>query len=474
MRYLFNVLFIGLGPHARHHHFKIIQMMEDFFQIRCCAIVDLFSQKDLIQEYLKVQGKTDVPVLHIDDREKDCRELTFSTQRTLSLLVDKYKINKVIISTEPKAHFAYIQWAIDEGLDFLVDKPIFSETYENVLKNGKSELYNYFLEASHGICQKEINASVMMPRRLHPAILRIYDYLKNFVRHYKVPITHINFYHGEGMWNMPNEFFTRENHPYKYGYGAYFHTGYHFIDLLMYILKINMDVEKGNYDRIEFALTTTRPVDVCTMFGKDAYYKLIGFSDTNDFFVKLENMGEIDWQLLINFCIKDVVYATGNLDMQQTNYSARKSKELPADVYKNNGRVYHEIISIDVAHLLSIKMMRMTIGDQRNKEKYRNKEEDFVIHIYRNQNLVGGKAFEEIVIPYQSQVYINNRRIEMNLGDVARYNVIFDWLFNSSERTSFATHNKSMRLFAEIQTLLAQMHVCNKTIGCSTVSLQNK
>ncbi len=197
-------MFIGLGPHAKHHHFKIMQIM------------------------------------------------SFFAKRALNLLVDKQKINKIIISTEPKAHMAYIRWAIDKGLDFLVDKPIFSETYGDVLRNGKSELYKHFLKASNDICRKGINASVMMPRRLHPAILLICDYLTNFISNYNVPITHTNFYHGEGMWNMPNEFFTRENHPYKYGYGAYFHTGYHFIDLLLYILKINMYLGKGDYDLLKY------------------------------------------------------------------------------------------------------------------------------------------------------------------------------------------------------------------------------
>ena len=37
---------------------------------------------------------------------------------------------------------------------------------------------------------------------------------------------------------MPHDY-DIENHPYKYGYGKLFHSGYHFIDLLAEFVKLN-------------------------------------------------------------------------------------------------------------------------------------------------------------------------------------------------------------------------------------------
>lgn len=34
------------------------------------------------------------------------------------------------------------------------------------------------------------------------------------------------------MWNTEEEIFSREDHPYRYGYGALCHSGYHYIDIL--------------------------------------------------------------------------------------------------------------------------------------------------------------------------------------------------------------------------------------------------
>ena len=42
---------------------------------------------------------------------------------------------------------------------------------------------------------------------------------------------------------MPHDL-LKENHPYKYGYGKLFHSGYHFIDLLSDLIKINNNLCK--------------------------------------------------------------------------------------------------------------------------------------------------------------------------------------------------------------------------------------
>lgn len=378
-------------------------------------------------------------------------------------------ISNAIISTEPKAHYAYIKWAVEQGLDFLVDKPIFTETYGEVITNGHSTLYKRFLEINNQIQDVGVNAAIMMPRRMHPALTMVYSYLKDFVKTFGVPIAHLNFYHGEGMWNMPNEFFTRDNHPYNRGYGALFHTGYHFVDLIMFILKINELINRGSYDMAEFALAIVNPADVCGMIGEKAYTKLIGVSSLTHYINNMTFLGEVDWQLLLNMYSSNSIIATCNLDMRQSNYSARKSSILPRDVYKKNGRIYHELLEIEVPHLLTIHLARMTVGDQKDRKHVSHKEEDFVVQIYRNQNIVGGNAFEEIVFPYDSELNIDSNIIKMNLGDIARYGVIHDWLYNSSEATSWSSHQYSMKLFAEIHTLIAKLHNSGTSMGYTKV-----
>ena len=80
---------------------------------------------------------------------------------------------------------------------------------------------------------------VQCQRRYHDGYLFIVDYLRKFIKDFGIPLTYIDILHGDGCWVLPNEFFERENHPYKYGYGKLMHSGYHFVDLLAWLLKLN-------------------------------------------------------------------------------------------------------------------------------------------------------------------------------------------------------------------------------------------
>lgn len=81
------------------------------------------------------------------------------------------------------------------------------------------------------------------------------------VREYNIPITYIDIYHNDGMWNMPSEFLERENHPYKYGYGKLFHSGYHFIDLVAWLMEVNRETKGKQINNAEMFVSTYNPID---------------------------------------------------------------------------------------------------------------------------------------------------------------------------------------------------------------------
>jgi hypothetical protein len=65
-------------------------------------------------------------------------------------------------------------------------------------------------------------------RRMHQGFIFVKNYLSDLINRYRVPISYINIQFGGGVWLMPDEF-NRKNHPYKYGYGTIFHSGYHYL-----------------------------------------------------------------------------------------------------------------------------------------------------------------------------------------------------------------------------------------------------
>lgn len=461
---MIDIMLIGLGQHATHRHFKALQILEDHSLARCTVVVDIASAKDRVGDYLKKCGKDKLEVIYIPDDERDFESLSDETAAKLNEAAARLGISHVIIATEAKAHYAYIEWAVRQGFDFLTDKPIFSETYEEVKKLGRSGMYARFVRIGDEIARKGINASVLVPRRMNPAYMMMRAYLADFVKEFGVPVTHLNFYHGEGMWNMPDEFFTRENHPYKYGYGALFHTGYHFVDLINYFLSVNEQIGYDRYDTADLAISVANPSDVCRMVGEEAYEKLIGVHSLQSFAKNMAPLGEVDLMMLFNLYASGNLSATCSIDLRQSDYCSRKSRTLPADLLKGNGRTYHELLVIEVPHLLKLCLSRMTVGDAENKERYSHKA-DYYVQIYRNHYLTGGDAYEEIVFPYQMEIMVNGDLVKTELGNVTRYNIIYNWLFNQSRNTSYESHRRSMQLFDEVQSLTAELHNTGTAMG---------
>ena len=96
---------------------------------------------------------------------------------------------------------------------------------------------------------------------------------------------------------MPTEFLDRENHPYKYGYGKLFHSGYHFIDLLAWLLEVNRETKNKQINKAEMYVSTNNPTDFFHVFNNYDYKKIL---KTNRFEKTLvdanscKDFGEID------------------------------------------------------------------------------------------------------------------------------------------------------------------------------------
>ena len=87
--------------------------------------------------------------------------------------------------------------------------------------------------------------------------------LQKIVDKYQMPITNIEIFHSDGAWEFPHDM-DKENHPYKYGYGKLFHSGYHFIDLLSDFIKIN--------DSFNFVIKKVNPNWIVMIYCKNVYY----------------------------------------------------------------------------------------------------------------------------------------------------------------------------------------------------------
>lgn len=404
-----SVVLVGLGPHARRIYFPLLQKHSQKSKLTISLLIDLKDQKDIIKGYLQGYELHVNDILLLDTKYRNSEFISEKARQRLEDLKKRGLVDKMIISTEPKAHKTYLQWAIDNDVDVLVDKPLTAPVDCSNSLAGARQIYTDFEHLQKSLKHSKSKVTLQVQRRYHPGYKAIRKYVENFIKKYQVPISYLDLYHADGMWNMPNEFFFRENHPYKYGYGKLMHSGYHFIDLLVFFLEA-----ENNF------LSMGKRIDNANMFveiiNPHDFFKQVDIKNYNSLFEKgticpnlekclnsprTRKLGEIDVHAIIQFKHRDKVITTASVNLLQNSFSRRAWTKLPKDTYKGNGRVRHERINLQLSHLLNVQMHSYQSHEVNKRSTVfcgEGSEHHFDISYYRNSDLVGGKPYEKI--PY--------------------------------------------------------------------------
>ncbi len=399
-----KTVLVGLGPHAKRIYMKCFEVN----QMKPALIIDLESKKTEIEEYVK-DKKLQTELFFLNEKERNALELTKEDEQKIIERIQALGITHAIISTEPKAHYAYICLFLKNGIHVLVDKPLTAPIDVSTNMDMAKKIKEEYEDIKSLYCKaKENNVilQVQCQRRWHKGYQFVHKLAEETVEKYSVPITSIQITHCDGMWNMPDEFVARENHPYKYGYGKLFHSGYHFIDLAAWFESINDKLEKKIPDNVELYATSVRPSDFMGMIDKQDYQQLFHDHRFDKIFDNIEDYnfdkyGEIDLYSLIQFKSQDKVVSTVTLNLMQNGFSRRGWNIIPKDTYKANGRVRHEYMNLEIGPLMNIQ-----IHSYQSKEIKDNIEgnigvgevEHFDIFVYRNVDLIGGVPMEKFTL----------------------------------------------------------------------------
>ena len=116
----YKIVLVGLGPHAKRIYINLFKK----YKINLELLVDLKSQKENIQEYFKNNNFKNTELFLIDDSYKDLTTLPISVSNNLKKIIKSKNIKYAIISTEPKAHFMYAKFFLENDVNILLDKPI--------------------------------------------------------------------------------------------------------------------------------------------------------------------------------------------------------------------------------------------------------------------------------------------------------------------------------------------------------------
>lgn len=463
------LVLVGLGPHAKRiymHYFIKHQFMPKL-------IIELESKRREVMDYLTTNKMSSI-TFFISDEYRDDEDLPEFYQKKLLKRMKELGITHAIISTEPKSHFAYLKFFMSNRIHTLTDKPITSPIHVSTQNKMAKKIVEDF-EVLADLYKKArfdgLYCEVQCQRRWHQGYRYIRSLLKQCIDQFGIPITQLDIYHCDGMWNMPEEFLTRENHPYKYGYGKLFHSGYHFIDLMCWLVKLNDRLDAKKTDKVEMYTMVVRPDDFMEVCNQDDYHRLFStnkfdsiFANKNEY--SFNQYGEIDFYSLVQFNRAGKAITTCSLTLLQNGFSRRSWTELPKDTYKSNGRVRHERVNIQVGPLMNIQVHSYQSNEIKERKEDIDNEtgsiEHFEIFIFRNTDLIGGKPFEKITIGDLSDSHKGKSFIGFN--EQARELCMVDFLSGQPDTSDLLDHDLSIKILSN-----AYLSMCNRTNGQSPI-----
>lgn len=458
-----TVALIGLGPHARRIYLHYLALHGAFPAL----VVELESAAAQTEAALRAAQPAARPcqTLFVPDAERDAEELSPAVQERLLDALRTAGVTHVILATEPKAHYAYLRFLLTHDLNVLCDKPLTAPVHVSTQPRQAELIHAQYqhLKALYLGARARGGAScqVQCQRRWHDGYAYVHALLREVVHTYGVPITSIDLYHCDGMWNMPDELFFRENHPYKYGYGKLMHSGYHFVDVLGWLYGINGQLERKRADTVAVTAHAVRPSDHLTVLDDQDYARLLRGSFSPWFEParrrELGAFGELDVNAHLQFTRQGRVVTTGTLHLLQTGFTRRSWGQLPSDTYKGNGRVRHERLNVQVGPLLNLQIHSYQAREikERDASTQAGAVEHFEVYVFRNTDLIGGQPFERIDI--QSLAHLRGPEA-LGFNEQAREQSIMSFLTGDTATSDLLDHDLSIGLLASIYGSLAHRY----------------
>lgn len=453
---------VGFGPHCRRTHISFFKK----HRMRPAVIVELESGAEaaraLIQE---MNWATELVTIPADLKNEP--HLPAQAAEKLDGCLRRFGVTQAVIASEPKGHLMYLRYFLERGLDILADKPIVAFSGLNEPER-VGQLKETFEELIRNWSTKNSQLKLLCQRSEHIGYRKIFGLVGQVIEEFDIPITHLNINACDGNWVMPHDL-NYENHPYKYGYGKLFHSGYHYVALLSNFLELNRRVSPskrisqaelgGHFVRPDDLLTVITPDNLAAIFP-DYNPSLTEGLERND----LSKYGECDFTAnlrLMNSAGRTIT--TAGLNVLQTGFSRRAWHQTKTDRYKGNGRVRHEHVNVHVGPLMNIQVHSYQAKEcrERSTEEWRAGGLDhFDIDVYRNTGLLGGPAHERFTV--RDLHDFSGEQYFVGLNELARERVLLDFFQRRENGADLGRHLAAMEIFCQLCTLQANFTKTNR------------
>lgn len=388
--YQARIILIGCGPHARRVYLPALSRIQ---YIELALVIDLKSQESVVRKALPESSETELWLIEpFNDRLPS--DLAY---RLSSFVLDK-EITGVIIATEPLVHKAYADWALESGLNILMDKPITARADAVSNMSSAEGILDDYLELLDNYrklqFEKETVFMINSHRRFHKGFQFVQNQIREVAEKTNCPVTFIQAYHSDGQWRLPSEIVTQEYHPYCFGYGKASHSGYHIFDTIYQMYKAS-GVHDKVADTMEVVSSFVQPNGFFTQFREDDYraifgeqYNLVNQWTDEELRLICKDLGEIDLSAIISLKKNEDVIANFSVNLIHNGFAGRTWIRPGEDLYKGNGRIKHESYHIQQGPFQNIQIHAYQACDKHDEDKgsedHLGGKNHFDIYVFRN------------------------------------------------------------------------------------------
>ena len=394
-----NIIEIGIGPHAKRVYVPAIIKLSQTYNIELSLAIDLKEKEEDVKSYFSSVSIAP-QLLFVDPFDGD---LPQDLKKALNDFVKVNQIQAVIISTEPRSHYVYAKWALDQGLNILMDKPI--STRENVVTDidaalGIREEYNDLLKKYVSLQKRKQTAfTINAQRRYHDGFELVSSLLKEIASKTNCPVTSIQSMHCDGQWRLPSEIVTQKYHPYGEGYGKASHSGYHIFDIAYTFYKSSLITGKladsaevySSFIQPNGFLFQLSEADYARYFGEE--YKKVKLYSDKQLKKKYQGFGEMDAFSNIRFLKQGENVCNISINLLHNGFARRTWIKPGSDLYKGNGRVKHEYHNIQQGPFQNIQIHSYQSNDKHETSTEQDYEiggnNHFDIYVFRNFEMTG-------------------------------------------------------------------------------------
>ena len=429
-----DLFIVGFGPVAGYKYSRCINKAITRGHLSRYHVIDLESQRDIVEARLAKLPIQPESCTYIPDQVlQDGPDAGVEWLMKRGLLTQSENKKKIVVTTEAQSHETYIKHALERNFDVLVAKPLILPTRNGVFD--RPALMPSVKAIAKASVETGASTAMLCLSRLH----EIYETklrlpIALMMDRLQTPITSVHVKTASGVWNLPSEFRSREDHPYKYGYGMLMHGAYHYIDVLARLLLMNRRLFPTEDLVLVLQGYTAGPYDQSTRIGKLE-------SSVQDYRPELSELddelpyGETD--VVASYALKfrstGRVLCLGTISLEQTTPGMRSWGPFPDVPYNINGRLHCTDIDVRLGTAFSIdaNVVKHPIQARLGDADIRGVNAATIV-TRSNARLTGTQGF------------IRRENLERSYGSSYSYTAeadIFErWLLDQPTQSDFASH----------------------------------